>query len=371
MEPNLDLIRLNLVRGMTPRAAAVLLSTFDRVVDAFAASAEELSALPDIGPKLATRIASPPSPADARREVRRAKRLGVRLLHPGVPGYPERLGEITDPPIVLYVQGESAAEDEAVAVVGARRLSVYGRVHAEAMGRTIAAAGVTVVSGLARGVDGIAHRGALEAGGRTMAVLGAGIDRIYPPEHRNLAREITRSGGVISEFPLGTAPRAHHFPMRNRIIAGSSLATVVVEGRVRSGSLITARLAGEFGRMVFAVPGRVDSDLSRGPHALIRDGAVLVESAEQVLLDLGYRSLTEIVTLPPPVDPLQRRILALLDPTEPRGMDDILLALESPAPAVLAALLSLELAAWVRALPGRRFVRSAAAPVDQNRSGTT
>ena len=359
MEPNLDLVRLNLVKGMTPRAAAVVLASFDNLRDAFAAKAGDLSSLPDIGPKLAANIAHPPGLSDARREVRRAGRLGAKIVHPGTTGYPERLREIPDPPVVLYVLGTPATDDEAVAVVGARRASVYGRVHAESIGRTLAAAGVTVVSGLARGVDGIAHRGALDVGGRTLAVLGSGLDRVYPAEHRGLAKEIARSGAVVSEFPLGTTPRAHHFPMRNRIIAGSSLATVVVEGRVRSGSLITARLAGEFGRIVFAVPGRVDSDLSRGPHALIRDGAVLAETPEQVLEDLGYRPLTDIVTLPPPADPLQRQVLALLDPTEPRGMDEVLMALESPAPAVLAALLSLELGGWARALPGRRYIRSA------------
>ena len=163
-------------------------------------------------------------------------------------------------------------------------------------------------------------------------------------------------GNNIYPFRAGELLRSYVLYRREDVPVGSSLATVVVEGRVRSGSLISARLAGEFGRMVFAVPGRVDSDLSRGPHALIRDGAVLVESAEQVLLDLGYRPLTDTPTLPPPADPLQRTVLALLDSTEPRGMDDILLALENPAPAVLAALLSLELAGWARALPGRRFV---------------
>ncbi len=369
MQPDTDLIRLNLVRGMTPRAAAVLLAAYSRVCDVFSADAGELAVLPDIGRKLAGRIAAPPGEGEARREVRRAGRLGAKILHPGVPGYPERLREIPDPPIVLYVLGEPGEEDEAVAIVGARRASVYGRVHAESFGGTIAAAGVTVLSGLARGVDGIAHRGALAAGGRTVAVLGAGVDRIYPPEHRNLATEISKRGAVVSEFPLGTAPRAHHFPMRNRIIAGGSLATVVIEGRVRSGSLITARLAGEFGRLVFALPGRVDSELSRGPHALIRDGAILVESADQVLLDLGYRSIAEEAHLPPPVDPLQVRILALLDPTEPKGMDEVLLEVDLPAPAVLAALLALELTGWARALPGRRYIRSPGAA--QNRSGTT
>jgi DNA processing protein len=358
MEPDLDLVRLNLVPGMTPRAAAVLLAVYERADLAFRAAPEELRTLPDVGGKLAARIADPPTPGRARAEIRRAVRLGIRLTHPKAPGYPERLLEIPDPPIVLYVLGETGAEDEAVAVVGARRLSVYGRVHAEAMGRALSAAGITVVSGLARGVDGIAHRGALDAGGRTVAVLGSGLDRIYPPEHRGLVEDIRSAGAVISEFPLGTSPRAHHFPMRNRIIAGSALATVVVEGRVRSGSLITARLAGEFGRMVFAVPGRVDSELSRGPHALIRDGAILAETPEQVLEDLGYRALSEIERLPPPADPLQREILALLHQTEPRGVDEILEALEAGAPPVLAALLSLELGGWARALPGRRYLRS-------------
>jgi DNA processing protein len=358
MRADLDLIRLSLVKGLTPRAASVLIETFGGPREAFRRSPQELVKLPDIGKVLASRIADPPTETEARAEVRRAERRGVRLLHPGREGYPALLGQIADPPIVLYVLGEIGEAEEMIAVVGARRASVYGRVQAERFAAGFARAGLTVVSGLARGIDAVAHRAALDSGGRTVAVLGSGVDRIYPPEHRALAKETVARGAVCSEFPLGSGPLAYHFPRRNRIIAGLGRAVFVVEGRLKSGSLITARLAADSNRDVFALPGRVDTELAAGPHSLIRDGAGLAECPEHVLTGIGVRPLDAPEPPPLPEDPLQRRILEDLAPAEPRAVDEILRRTGEAAPAVLAALTALELSGRVKALPGRRYIRT-------------
>ncbi len=353
----IDHVRLNLVKGMTPRAAAVLLEAFGSPAGALRARPGELRGLPDIGPTLAGRLADPPSPGRARTELRRARKLGLHVLHLGGEGYPRILREIPDPPVLLYVRGSLEAEREGVAVVGARRASAYGRIQAERFGAGLARSGVAVISGLARGVDGAAHRGALSEGGPTLAVLGCGLDRVYPPEHAGLAGEIAARGALLSELPLGTPPLARHFPQRNRIIAGLSRGVVVVEGRLRSGSLITARLANESGRAVFGVPGRIDLDLAAGPHSLIRDGAILVTSPEQVLQELGVVPLAPDPPAPPPADPLQAEILSVLDPSEPRGVEEILVGVERNAPVVLAALTALEVSGRVRVFPDRRYVR--------------
>jgi len=213
-----------------------------------------------------------------------------------------------------------------------------------------------VLSGLARGVDGAAHRGALDADGLTGAVLGCGLDRVYPPEHRRLAAEIAERGFLLSEQPLGAPPRAHHFPMRNRIIAGIATGVVVIEGKLRSGSLITARLAAEFGRYVFALPGRVDSELSLGPHSVIRDGAILVDGPAQVLEDIGLRALTEPEPPPVPADPVQAAIILRMADGRTVGMEELLEGVEFTTPAVLAALTALEVGGRVRMVPGRRYV---------------
>ena len=358
MDADADRVRVSLVPGLTPRAVAGLRERYGRADLGLGAPAAELAAVPGVGPVLAARLAAPPSLGDARREIRRAERIGAVLLHPDHDEYPARLLTIPDPPETLYLLGRGRPAREGVAVVGARRASVYGRIQGERFGAGLARAGLVVVSGLARGVDAVAHRGALSAGGVTVAVLGSGIDRVYPPEHRGLAREIAADGLLMTEFPLGTEPRAHHFPQRNRLIAGVSGAVVVVEGKVRSGSLITARLAADFGRLVFAVPGRVDTDLSAGPHSLVREGAVLATGPEEVIADLGYAA-PDAGPVPdaPPADPLQAAILDVLDPSEPRGVETILERTGASAPATLAALLALELSGRVIAVSGRRYVR--------------
>ena len=210
------------------------------------------------------------------------KRIEVRALLD--PTYPTRLKMIADPPPLLYITGTLTEQDElAMAIVGARRATAAGRAMTEELSHDLAGAGMTVVSGLARGVDAAAHQGALAAKGRTIAVLGCGIDRTYPPEHERLRRQIEERGAILSEAPMGAPPHSHHFPRRNRIISGLSLGVIVTEAAIRSGSLITARLAAEQGREVFAVPGFVKEDTSRGTNALLKEGAALIERAQDVI----------------------------------------------------------------------------------------
>ena len=235
------------------------------------------------------RFGEPPPPLLERAGQWResAQAAGRRLLLLGQPGYPPQLAEIAVPPIALEVAGDTDLAAPAVAVVGSRRATPYGIAVAERFAAGLAAAGLVVVSGLARGVDAAAHRAALRAGGRTVAVLGSAHDHLYPPEHRELARDCRACGGVLTEFPPGTRPLPHHFPRRNRIIAGLTLGTLVVEAAERSGSLATARHAVDSGREVFAVPGPIGSDTSVGCHALIRVGAALVTSVRDILEELG------------------------------------------------------------------------------------
>jgi len=268
------------------------------------------------------------------------------------------------------VRGALVREDAlAVAVVGSRRATEYGEGVAEELGAQLAARGITVVSGLARGIDSAAHRGALRAGGRTIAVLGSGVDVVYPPENRRLAARIEASGAVLSQFAPGTPPLPHHFPLRNRVIAGLALAVVVVEAAARSGALITARMAAEFGREVMAVPGRVTSPASRGAHALIRDGATLIESWEDVVAELPAR-WRECVTSTTGGERAARaddrattrhgedaaRVLGVLG-AEPATMDDIIEKTGVLSGRAAALLLTLELDGHIRRIEGERFVR--------------
>jgi DNA processing protein len=267
-------------------------------------------------------------------------RLGWSFVTPDDAGFPPRLAAIADPPLGVFVRGSLPGE-HAVAVVGARRATAYGREVAEYLGREIARAGVAVVSGMARGVDAAAHRGALAGGGTTVAVWGGGPDRVYPGEHESLADEIAASGCLVTEYPLGCPPRAHHFPERNRIIAGLCEAVVVVEADERSGALITARLALEEGREVMAVPGSVFSRLSAGPNGLLRAGAAPVLTADDVLSALG---------LPPPgaaVSETEPPLMALIRAGEAVTVDRLAATSGQPIAQILEDLLALELAGRV------------------------
>ncbi len=283
---------------------------------------------------------------------------GIRVLTWMDEDYPERLQAIEQPPPVLYVRGEILPEDAwAVAVVGTRRVTRYGRQVAEEVGAALARQGVTVVSGLARGVDGIVHRAALQAGGRTLAVLGSGVDRIYPPEHRRLAENIIARGALISDYPPGTPPDAANFPARNRLISGLSLATVVVEAGDTSGALITARFATEQGREVFAVPGNIYAPQSRGPNRLIKDGAHPFLSVEDLLEVLNITQVEQYrqARLALPDDPVESRLLSLLR-AEPLHVDALRALADLPIAEVSAALTMMELKGLVRQVGAMHYV---------------
>lgn len=282
-------------------------------------------------------------------------------------GYPAWLRAIPDPPAALYCDGFFEPRDrQAVAIVGARQATPYGLRATETLARELSGAGFTIVSGLARGIDAAAHRAALDAGGRTVAVLGCGLDINYPPEHGRLREEIAASGAVVTEYEPGTPPRAGHFPRRNRIISGLSLGVVVVEAAEDSGSLITARLALEQGREVFAVPGSIDAPLSRGPHGLLKQGAKLVETVddivEELLPQLGTASVPTQQRMPfkamepPDLSPEERRVWEQMS-RDPLHLDDLTERSGLTPAGVAGILLGLELKDVVRQLPGQRYYR--------------
>jgi len=302
-------------------------------------------------------------------EIARLQTTGSRVLTLGDGDYPEALRWIPEPPPVLYIRGTLRHEDSlAVAVVGSRRPSPYGQLAAQRLSAELAQYGLTVVSGLARGIDSLAHRGALQAGGRTIAVLGSGINVVYPPEHRRLYDAISAQGAVVSEFPCDTKPDRWNFPRRNRIISGLALGTLVVEASDHSGSLHTARHALEQGREVFAVPGRIDVPSSRGTNDLIKRGAKLVAGMDDILEELpaavrlavGQRGPTSEVTGAPPCLPdlttAEAQVLALVAPEETH-IEAVIHASQLPAQVVASILVSLELRGLVRQFPGKFFVR--------------
>jgi DNA processing protein len=283
-----DVLRLALVPGVGPRTRKVLLERFGSSGAVLRALPSQLRDVEGVGHKLSARIAAARDEIHAEDEIELCRQSGVAIITQADPQYPRALKEIVDPPAVLFVRGQWEPRDAvAVAIVGTRHATQYGLRQAERLAGSLARAGVTIASGLARGIDAAAHRGALGAGGRSIAVLGSGVLNVYPPEHKDLADEVARRGAVFSEAPPRAAPMAGVFPQRNRIISGLALGVIVVEAGERSGALITARHAMEQGREVFAVPGRIDDRSSHGCHRLIRDGAKLVQSPEDVLEELG------------------------------------------------------------------------------------
>ncbi len=314
----------------------------------------------------ACRCASHPAPAhdarallaDADRALADAERLGHVAVGLGAPAYPALLREIPDPPPVLWVRGDQAAlsAPRMVAVVGARSATRAGFAIATDIAAGLAAAGVTVVSGLARGVDGAAHRAALAQGGATIGVLGSGLDRVYPSEHADLAAAMTEHGAVISEHPAETPPLPYHFPLRNRIISGLSSAVVVVEASEKSGSLITAMAALDQGREVMAVPGPVGPGRHRGGHALLRDGARLVEGAGDVLAELGWAVRPSHGKSSTGLDPDLAAELGLEPAVEDFSMDEVASATGRPIPAISALLGALEIEGRIQRIGGGRFM---------------
>jgi DNA processing protein len=339
---------------------SLLEAHFGRLEDAWRAGASELQAAGLTGNALSALLAARGGIAP-EAELEQLDRLGVRALTWHDEAYPTRLKEIFDRPPLLYVRGELAAADEwSVAIVGTRRATVYGRQAAEELAAGLARNGVTVVSGLARGIDAIAHKAALAAGGRTVAALACGLDLVYPPENLKLAQEITGHGALVSDYPLATQPRSEYFPRRNRIMVGLSLGVLVVEGDVKSGALITARIALDENREVFAVPGSIYSPTYRGTNWLIQAGqAKLVTRVEDILEELNLSMAAhqlEAKTLLP-ADETEARLLRHLS-SEPIHIDEVRRESGLPIAAVSSALAMLELKGMVRQVGGMSYVKA-------------
>jgi len=366
-----DHIRLACLPGVGSRTRRDLLAHFGSPEAVMAASPRELAAVPGVGRRIAKSIPSMADTAAADEVLALCRDRGVEMLVEGGAGYPPLLGRISDPPGLLFARGAIEPCDSlAIAIVGSRHATAYGRRIAWQLAGGLARAGYTIVSGLARGIDAAAHRGALDAGGRTLAVLGSGVLNVYPPEHADLALEVMARGALLGEAPPLAFPQPGCFPQRNRIVSGLSLGVIVVEAAERSGALITARLAGEQGREVFAVPGPIDARLSRGCHQLIRDGARLVQGIDDVLDELG--PLCEAtraadgrrVHAPAELrlDDVERQVLAAFDgeadgATRAAAIDDVVAASGLATSQVLATLGVLEMRRILRRLPGNRVER--------------
>jgi len=371
-----DWIALNMTPGVGPRAAAKLLESFGRPEAVFEATRAELERL-RLRPEAIESIRARDTFEKAANEIERVRALGaeVLLLDDGV--YPQLLREIFDPPITLYVHGAWSAclDAPCVAIVGSRRSSTYGQNAALMLARDLAQHGVTIISGLARGIDAAAHRGSLEAGGRTVAVMGTGIDQVYPRDHKKLADEIlARGGALVSEFPLETPPAPQNFPYRNRVISGLSLGVLVVEASENSGSLITARLALEQGREVFAVPGNITSRNSFGTNYLIKGaGAKLVQQWQDICAELPPEIAAELLPpepkkkekglveqlslVPEGLSETEHSVLKLLSSDTPVHIDTLVQASRLGISELTSVLLGLEMRELIRQLPGKCFVR--------------
>jgi len=374
IEKWLKLIRVD---NVGPTTFAKLIKHFGSAERALGASASELAKIDGIGFKTAEQIVRTRNKFDTATELELAEKLGVWIINLADERYPPVLKRIYDPPPVLYIKGSLAGSDNlAIAIVGTRRCSLYGQEQSSRLAHFLSSAGFTICSGMARGIDSAAHQGALSAGGRTIAVQGCGLANIFPPENKKLFELIAESGACISELPLRYEPLSENFPPRNRIIAGLALGTIVVEAGLRSGALITARAALENNREVMAVPGKIDSPLSKGAHQLIKQGAKLVESVEDVMEALGYigEQLQEHVTAAaakaservetPLFDVSQlnlsedeRTIYGCLG-KEPLLVDQIIAETDLAAGSINASLVSLRLKGLIKQLPGSLFLRN-------------
>ncbi len=359
----LDLLSLASVPRIGPYKIRALVSHFGSPSAVLSASPRELIKVEGIDKKLASNIAHHNGKAFAREQLKRLNRAGGRILTIWEKGYPELLKKIYDPPAFLYVLGEVLPEDRhAIAIVGTRHPTPYGKSVAETLSRDLAQVGLTVVSGLARGIDTIAHTAALQAGGRTLAVIGSGLDVPYPPENRKLLERIAEQGAVLSEFPMGAKPDAPNFPRRNRIISGFALGTVVVESDEDGGAMITATIALDQNREVFAVPGNITERRSAGPNMLIRDGkAKLVTSVDDLLDELKpqLRGLLREERKPEPEIELtlfERKLLDVLE-SGTSHIDTIAEKANLTTADALVHLLSLEFKGLVRQYPGKMFAK--------------
>jgi DNA processing protein len=356
-------IALNMVPKLGPVRLRRLLDVFETPQRVLSASATELAGVDGVGPQAANSIAAWEKNVDLDAELKRIAAFGARVLIPTDAEYPEALRTIHDPPIALYIWGELTDRDRhAIGIVGTRKPSHYATECAKKIGYQLAYAGLTVFSGLARGIDTAAHQGALAAKGRTVAVLGGGLNRLYPPQNIGLAEKIAAgNGAVISEFPMDTSPDKQTFPMRNRIVAGCSFGLLVVEAGINSGALITANQAADQGRAIYAIPGRIDNPVALGSNKLIQQGAKLIQSAQDILDDLGML-FSEEPELSAPAAPLdlsddERAILTALGNDETH-IDLVASRSRLPIPTVASTLLALEMRRLVKQLPGSRFIRT-------------
>ena len=370
---------LKLIRAdsIGPTTFGKFLKHFGSVDRALGASVSELTKVDGIGFKSAEQIAATQDKFDAAREVERAEKLGVWIINLADERYPALLKRIYDPPPVLYIKGSlSSADNLSIAIVGSRRCSLYGQEQASRFAHLLSSAGFTVCSGMARGIDTFAHQGALASGGRTIAVQGCGLGNVFPPENKKLFELIAESGACISELPLGYEPLSENFPPRNRIIAGLSLGTIVIEAGLKSGALITAEAALENGREVMAVPGKIDSPLSRGSNRLLKQGAKLVESVEDVAEALGYigEQLQSHISVAAKktserveeslfdasqfnLNDSERTIYDYLN-KEPLHLEQIIAGTDLLPGNTNAGLISLQLKGLIKQLPGSLFVRN-------------
>lgn len=359
-------LRLTLTPHVGPLTRQRLVEHFGSAARVFDAKGEELRAVEGIGPKVSKALREMATSDLPQRELAMCRKHGVQLITRASLIYPDKLHEIHDPPGVLFMRGGLLPSDNlAVAIVGTRHATHYGLDQAEKLASGLARAGFTIVSGLARGIDAAAHRAAVAAGGRTIGVLGSGVLNIYPPEHEELSEQVIAHGALLSESPPQCPPMAGAFPQRNRIVTGMSVGVVVVEAALRSGALISARHAMEQGRDVFAVPGRVDSRTSRGCHQLLRDGAKLVESVDDILEELGPlpnpvpRSDGQGEVHHPAELQLNDQEQAVLQAIgkEPTSIDHIVAASGLQVQRVLATISVLEMRKLVRRLSGNTLVR--------------
>lgn len=367
MDAKEALVALNMIEHVGPVRVRQLLEHFGQAPAILSASKSQLLRVHGIGEETAEAIVNWEKSIELRQELKRIEDFGCHVLIQTDEAYPELLRQIYDPPIVLYVKGGLSPRDKnAVAMVGTRMTTPYGMEAARRLSFQLAYVGVSIVSGGARGIDTAAHQGALSAKGRTVAVLGTGINRVFPSENAELFERIAAQGAVITQFPFNRAGDKQSFAIRNRIVAGMTLGTVVVEANLTSGALITAHMAVDYGRELFAVPGRIDSPRSKGCHELIKKGAKLCESAEDILSEFEY-------LFPPaqrPAAPSETGVLPALELSdtekavydaltlEPRLMDEIIRQSGLPASAVSVALLSLEMKRAVKQLPGKMFLRN-------------
>lgn len=351
------LVALNMMEGMGPVTVSALMSALGSAEAVFSASRADLMAVERVGSKIAELILGQRDTVEWELELRTAEELGIRVITCRDAEYPESLKAIHDPPLVLYIRGGLVSRDsKAIAVVGTRRPTYYGKDVAARLSGQISEAGYTVVSGLAAGIDTIAHRQALTMKGRTLAVVGCGLKHMYPESNRKLAEEIAGSGAVISEFPLDRKPDKTTFPIRNRIVTGLSTGVLVVEAGIKSGAMITARLAMEQGRNVFAVPGRIDSPLSSGTNGLIKQGAKLVDNIGDILDEYEFlfpqAGAGAVRSAPEGMTDEERSVMVLLERGE-MPVDLLIRETGIQAGMMSSLLVGLEMKRAVRMMPGQ------------------